>query len=194
MLSLNNWFEEPRREAYKGIRYLILVMAGGRQEEKALLGIAGVYFVAGELSKRGYIALVTSRNTKSYDILAFNPKTKRSIPIQVKTTKQQRKKDITLDGYILFITDSERLESKLKEIDAPFIFVYFPKDEKDKTRYFITPPSGLREAVRKAWNDYIEKPNHRKPVEEIKRTRMPQGPLIKHLLPYENRWELLEKE
>jgi hypothetical protein len=36
---------------------------------KTLVGIAGEYFVAGELSRRGLIAAVTLRNTRGIDIL-----------------------------------------------------------------------------------------------------------------------------
>jgi hypothetical protein len=48
-------------------------------------GTTGVYFVAAELSLRNYTALVTTRNTKAIDILAFNDNTFRSVGIQVKT-------------------------------------------------------------------------------------------------------------
>lgn len=39
--------------------------------EKALLGQVGVYFMACELSRQGYIALVTTKNTKSYEELKY---------------------------------------------------------------------------------------------------------------------------
>jgi hypothetical protein len=44
--------------------------------EKALIGAAGVHFVCGELSRRGFIALPTIRNTRGIDILAITPKGK----------------------------------------------------------------------------------------------------------------------
>jgi hypothetical protein len=37
-----------------------------------LCGVAGEYFVAAELSRRGYVASVTLRNTCGIDILASN--------------------------------------------------------------------------------------------------------------------------
>jgi hypothetical protein len=37
-----------------------------------LIGVAGEYFVAAELSNLGYIASVTLRNTKGIDIIATN--------------------------------------------------------------------------------------------------------------------------
>ena len=37
-----------------------------------LVGVAGEYFAAAELSRRGYIASITLRNTKGIDIIATN--------------------------------------------------------------------------------------------------------------------------
>jgi len=48
-------------------------------------GIAGEYFVAGELSRRGYVASPTLRNTRGIDILASNQEATKSVGIQVKT-------------------------------------------------------------------------------------------------------------
>jgi hypothetical protein len=50
-----------------------------------LVGIAGEYFVAGELSRRGLIAAVTLRNTRGIDILVSRPGGQTSATIQVKT-------------------------------------------------------------------------------------------------------------
>lgn len=49
-----------------------------------LTGVAGEYFVAAELSRRGYVASLTLRNTKGIDILVSNPDATRSVGIQVK--------------------------------------------------------------------------------------------------------------
>ncbi len=53
-------------------------------------GIAGEYFVAAELSRRGYVACLTLRNTRGIDILASNPEATKSVGIQVKTTQSSR--------------------------------------------------------------------------------------------------------
>ncbi len=54
---------------------------------KTLSGVAGEYFVAGELSRRGYIASVTLRNTRGVDILAASSDVSKSVGIQVKTNQ-----------------------------------------------------------------------------------------------------------
>src|SRR5688572_2605946 len=57
-----------------------------------LSGVAGEYFVAAELSRRGYVASLTLRNTRGIDILASNADATRSVGIQVKS-KQGRGAD-----------------------------------------------------------------------------------------------------
>jgi hypothetical protein len=49
-----------------------------------LAGVSGEYFVAAELSRRGYIASITLRNTKGVDILCSNADATKAVGIQVK--------------------------------------------------------------------------------------------------------------
>ena len=56
--------------------------------ESTLVGVAGEYFVAAELSIRGYLASVTLRNSRGIDIIASNSDASRSVSIQVKTSKK----------------------------------------------------------------------------------------------------------
>ena len=56
-----------------------------------LAGVAGEYFVAGELSRRGHIASISLRNMRGIDILATNREASRSITIQCKTNQLARK-------------------------------------------------------------------------------------------------------
>lgn len=50
-----------------------------------LSGVAGEYFVAAELSRRGYVASINLKNTKGVDILVMNQEATRTSMIQVKT-------------------------------------------------------------------------------------------------------------
>ena len=54
---------------------------------KGLSGVAGEFFVAAELSRLGYIASITLRNTRGIDILASNVAATRQVAIQVKTNQ-----------------------------------------------------------------------------------------------------------
>ncbi len=54
--------------------------------ENSLVGVAGEYYVAAELSVRGFLAAVTLRNSRGIDIIASNSDASRSVSIQVKTS------------------------------------------------------------------------------------------------------------
>ncbi len=56
-----------------------------------LSGVSGEYFVAAELSRMGYIASITLRNTRGVDILASNADASRTVAIQVKTNQGSRR-------------------------------------------------------------------------------------------------------
>jgi hypothetical protein len=62
-----------------------------------LAGVAGEYFVAAELSRRGYIASISLRNTRGIDILATHGDGSRSITIQCKTNQLGRKERLLSD-------------------------------------------------------------------------------------------------
>lgn len=53
--------------------------------ESTLVGVAGEYLVAGELTLRGYIASISLRNSRGVDIIASNSNASKSVSIQVKT-------------------------------------------------------------------------------------------------------------
>src|ERR1700730_1910834 len=56
-------------------------------------GVAGEYFVAAELSRRGFVASLTLRNTRGIDVLASNADATKSVGIQVKTSQVALKED-----------------------------------------------------------------------------------------------------
>ena len=85
-----------------------------------LVGVSGEYFVAAELSKRGYLATLTQRNAKGIDVLVSNSNASRSAAIQVKTNQ----------GY----QDYWILTSKAENIHAPRLFYVFVN---------LDTPSGL---------------------------------------------------
>ena len=56
-----------------------------------LAGVAGEYFVAAELSRRGLIASITLRNTRGIDIVATNASASKTVTIQCKTSRKGTK-------------------------------------------------------------------------------------------------------
>ena len=59
-------------------------MSKDKKVSSILTGVAGEYFAAAELSRRGYVASITLRNTKGIDIIATNEEGSKTINIQVK--------------------------------------------------------------------------------------------------------------
>ena len=58
----------------------------GSQKQKYFLNIAGEFFVAAELNRRGICASVTYGAAKNADVLVFDPETQQTAVIEVKTT------------------------------------------------------------------------------------------------------------
>ena len=62
---------------------------GKKRINSQLVGAAGVFFVASELSMRGLVALPSIRNVRGADILLADPDGKRFAFLQVKTSKSK---------------------------------------------------------------------------------------------------------
>ncbi|MBS7635808.1 hypothetical protein KEJ37_00440 [Candidatus Bathyarchaeota archaeon] len=105
---------------------------------RQLSGMSGVYYVAAELSKLGYIALVTTRNTKAADIIAMNDKTGVSVAIEVKTCG-------------ISTSDSFWLLSARDRQKKPHNFIYvFVKLNRDKAHdFYIVPAQFVAKNVEK---------------------------------------------
>lgn len=58
---------------------------------KGITGIAGEYFVAGELSRRGFMVSITLRNNDSIDIHASKLSENKIFAIQVKTNQHGKR-------------------------------------------------------------------------------------------------------
>ena len=101
-----------------------------------LTGVAGEYYVAAELSKRGYIASITLRNTDGIDILASNLDGPKTVAIQVKTKSDRNK--------------SWPLNSKPEELFNPKLFYVFVNLNNDKAppEYHIVKSKVVADFVR----------------------------------------------
>jgi len=138
--------------------------------DKALVGISGVHFVVAELSRRGWIALPTVRNTKGIDILATrNGKT---VQIQVKTRERKRrwplnKKAESLVGDNLF-----------------YVFVNLRGNEKPE--YFIIPSRTVAEYLAKTHKLFLEAGGKENPVRALPNRYAPFD-----LEKYKDNWGLL---
>lgn len=95
-----------------------------------LAGVSGEYFVAAELSRRGYICSVTLKNTKGIDILVCNEDATKTLGIQVKTNQINR------NEWIL----NEKCE---KLIDENIYYVFVNLKRVDELPEFFIVPSKI---------------------------------------------------
>ena len=90
-----------------------------------LTGMTGVYLVAAQLSRRGFVVSPTSRSAHGVDLLASSPNGSRTLAIEVKTNAR------TFNFWLLGM--------KAKEIKAPHLFYVFVNLRKDSEEYVIVP-------------------------------------------------------
>lgn len=104
-----------------------------------LTGMTGVYLVAAELSKKGFIASPTSRSAQGADLLVTDIKCKRSFAVQVKTNAR------TFNFWLV--------NSKANIFHSKTLIYAFVNLRKDRTEYYIVPSSFV------AKNIHISKPS-----------------------------------
>jgi hypothetical protein len=128
-----------------------------------LTGVAGEYFVAAELSRRGYIASISLRNTRGIDILATNQAATRSITIQCKTNQggarswmltEKSENFFAADHYYVFValgpaTERPRFHIVPSETVAKFI-------SESHRKWLRAPGRGGRPHVDSTMRNFID--------------------------------------
>lgn len=122
----------------------------GLENEKSRtneLGVSGEYFVVAELTRQGYVASLTSKNTKAIDILASSKDGKRCVSIQVKTCSNNK-------------LNTWKLNDKVENINSENIFYVFVNlNEGNPPDYFIVPSRNVAETVKNTHREWINTPN-----------------------------------
>lgn len=112
--------------------------------EAGQVGVAGEYFVAAELSLRGYLATVTLRNTRGIDIIASTKDGEKTVNIQVKTCNKRMPTWILNKKAETFYSDNHF-----------YVFVILANLE-DKPHYYVVPSSVVALTVRKSHAKWLE--------------------------------------
>ncbi len=140
-----------------------------------LCGVAGEYYVAAELSRRGYIASITLRNSPGIDILVTNQKNTKSVGIQVKTNQGKSK------SWILN-KKAEDYQSK----DLYYVFVNL-NEFGEKPSFHIVPSEHVSESVKLSHGNWLKSEGRNGKTHK-------DNPIRKFLddsLKYQERWDLL---
>jgi len=142
------------------------------QSRKHSLGLAGEFFVAAELLRRGVLASVTYGNAKKADVVALSPSGRNAVVIEVKTTSS--------DSWIVG-------NSVPPAGDGLWVFVYLPPSEADSPKYFVLTSTEVHEIVGadfKAYRERFRAKNNREfagaAVQTLSRTKAQ---------PHEGKWE-----
>ena len=141
----------------------------------SIAGVAGEYFVAAELSRRGYIASISLRNTRGIDILATNAEASRSITIQCKTSQVARR------VWVL----SEKSEDFIS-VSHFYVFVALG-GVSERPTYHIVPSADVAKHTRETHSQWLQAPGRdgRKHVDNPVRNFSDRGET------YLERWDLL---
>lgn len=140
-----------------------------------LAGVAGEHFVAGELTRRGFIASITLRNTKGVDILASNQDATRQVAIQVKTNHHDK------PDWIL----TAKAESNYAD-NLFYVFVNLKGDQL-RPNFYIVPSKAVAEYTRSPHKEWLKTPGSKGQPHKDSAIRKFQDPEGK----YFDRWDLL---
>jgi hypothetical protein len=139
-----------------------------------LAGVAGEYFVAAELSRRGWICSITLRNTPDVDILVTNQNASRSATIQCKTNQSGRK-----------VWQLRKRCEDLSSENHFYVFVNLGTVEELPT-YHIVPSQVVADHVKYYHGLWLKKQRAVPPyAQEMRRYSDPSNV-------YVNKWEVLE--
>jgi hypothetical protein len=119
----------------------------GNKITPLLAGVAGEYFVAAELSRRGYIASISLRNTRGIDILATNADASRSVTIQCKTNQVSKTSWMLNEKSESFVSDSHF-----------YVFVVL-SGPLERPRFHIVPSVVVARYVRNDHSTWLETPS-----------------------------------
>ena len=112
--------------------------------DSGLTGIAGEYLVAGELSKRGYVASITLRNTRGIDIVVTNKDASKSAGVQVKASAGTRR------GWILNKKGEDFYSDTLF-----YVFVNLNGDD-ERSDFFIVPSKIVADFIKLGHAEWLK--------------------------------------
>jgi len=113
-----------------------------KQAQKYHLSLAGEFYVAAELQRRGISAAVTYGNAKNADVIAFSLSGEKAVVVEVKSTSQSK----WVVGGTVPLPSSK-----------PWVFVHMPTDQSASPAFFVLLQSELHEILAPEEADYFRK-------------------------------------
>jgi|SRR5581483_7791160 len=144
---------------------------------KVLTGVTGEYYVAAELSRRGYLASITLRNTKGVDILCSNSDASKLVGIQVKARTGDRRSWILTEKGENYYADN-----------LFYVFVNVSENISSHPEFSIVPSKIVADYIREHHAEWLL--SSKKNGDPRKNTSMRKFRDLEET--YLNRWDLLD--
>lgn len=145
-----------------------------------ITGVAGEYFVAAELSRRGWIATMTLKNTPNIDVIATTPDGQRTLNIQVKTRSIGNRQ-----GWIL----NKGIETLVHGENFYIAFVDL-KGKDEKPDYFLIPKNLFAKWIAKRHQEWLVTPGRSGRAHVDNPIRAFDKPQFKEFEQYHNNWDI----
>jgi hypothetical protein len=151
----------------------------GRSAQTNLIGAAGEYYVAAELSRAGWLATMTIKNSPDVDVLAVEPPPgRRSVVIQVKTTTK---------SHWVLRTPPQESERRPDEF---FVLVRI-KGERERPDFYVVPAWLMDRVVRWHRTEFEHRQKRSPSVNTVRRGWIAQFHEAWHLLRDDSQAEAL---
>ena len=158
----------------------ILNKEENRRAAYNITGVAGEYFVAAELSRRGWIAAMTIKNTPNIDVIATTPDGRRTLNIQVKTRSIGNRQ-----GWIL----NKGIETLVPGDNFYIAFVDL-KGKDEKPDYFLIPKNLFAKWIAKRHQEWLIAPGRAGRAHVDNPIRAFDRPQFNIFEKYHNNWDI----
>ena len=145
-----------------------------------ITGVSGEYFVAAELSRRGWVAVLTLKNTPNIDLIATTPNGERTINIQVKTRSVGNRQ-----GWIL----NKSIEETVPGDNFYIAFVDL-KGIDSMPDYYLIPKNLFAEWIAKGHRDWLAVPGRHGRAHVDNPIRQFAKPQFETFERYHNNWDI----
>ena len=148
-----------------------------------LTGLAGECDVIKNLALKGWVPSLAYSNCPTFDIFCFEPKSKKSITIQVKTIRDKGNNNVNAFP-IMGNRDKSNRSLFYEDVSGPYVFVYI--DINNNFTHYILSKEQFITLSNKIEDDYDNKPRN-KPLKSGNPMAMPR----RSILDYKDKWDNL---
>jgi hypothetical protein len=151
-----------------------------------MTGVAGEYYVAAELSRRGWLATVTIKNAPGTDVLAQRVDTRWVVAVQTKTSRAGDK--FALKGPKT-IDEPERVaDERLSTAENEWYAFVGLKEEGERPDFYVVPRNVVAGMIYLNHRDWLRKPGRLRARNDGSMRYLQSAEVVGYL----DRWDLLD--